>query len=105
MSSRKRLETDWSQKYRPKTLKECILPSRIKEPLQRMIDRRAIVSLLFHGSFGVGKTTAADAICRETHLDTLFVNASLDNGVDDLRDTVEVFAHTLSFTGHKKVVH
>ena len=49
-------------------------------------------------------TTTARALCRELGYDTLFINASLENGIDVLRNKITAFATTVSFTGNKKCV-
>lgn len=57
MPTSARREADWSQRYRPLRLEDCILPVRITQPWQRMVQVGAIDNLLLHGGFGVGKTT------------------------------------------------
>lgn len=92
------------EKYRPKTIEECILPERIKQELQGMVSKGELPNLLLTGPAGCGKTTAALAMCNEVGADVLFINASLENGIDILRTKIAQFASTVSLTDSKKVV-
>ena len=46
----------WTEKYRPKTVEECILPERLKQPFQEYVNQKQIPNLLLSGGAGVGKT-------------------------------------------------
>lgn len=94
----------WEQKYRPKTLDECILPKQTLGELQEYIKRGEIGHLLFTGKSGVGKTTVAFVLCEILDCDVLFINASKDNGIDVLRTRVTSFAASMSMSGKTKVV-
>src|SRR5579871_40979 len=100
------LESDWAQRYRPVTLKDCVLPSSIRKTLQRFVSRGVIENLIFHGQCGIGKTSSAKALCRDVDVDLLEVNGSDQTSVVDFRKTVKQFAHSLSLRGKdvKKVV-
>ena len=97
-------ETDWSQQYRPDTLKDCILPARIRVPLEKMVTSGIVQNLVFHGSCGVGKTSTARAICSDTNADVFEVNGSLDNSIASLRDDVEGFVSGCNWGGRRKIV-
>jgi len=94
----------WVEKWRPKTISDCILPAAQRKIFQEMISKGDIQNMLLCGSAGVGKTTVAKALCEEMELDYLFINASLENGIDVLRTKISQFASTVSFTGKTKVV-
>lgn len=53
----------WVEKYRPKTVSECILPRPLKKTFTEFVENKEIPNLLLHGSAGVGKTTIARALC------------------------------------------
>ena len=84
-------------------VKDCILPWRIRTRLDKMISKRVIHNLIFHGSYGIGKTASAIALCHDVGSDPCLANGSLENGVDDLRK-LEPFVCTRNFDGSRKVV-
>jgi DNA polymerase III delta prime subunit len=92
------------EKYRPSRIDDCILPASIKKSLKDMVSQGELPNLLFCGPAGCGKTTAALAMCDEVGADVLFINASLENGIDVLRTKISQFASTISLTGAKKMV-
>ena len=96
----------WVEKYRPKEVKNCILPVTIKQTFLDMVKQKDIPNLLLTGPAGTGKTTIAKAVCEEIGFDYLLVNGSdaAQTGIDALRTTVQNFASTVSLTGGAKVV-
>ena len=94
----------WVEKYRPKTIMDCILPDRIKNTFQSYVDKKEIPNLLLNGPAGCGKTTVAKAMCNQIGCNYLFVNASNERGIDTLRTKIIGYASTVSLTGGKKVI-
>ena len=94
----------WCEKFRPKTINDCVLPQHLKDTLNSAIAQGELQNFLFTGPAGVGKTTAALAMCDEIGADVLFINASMDNGIDTLRTRIAQFASTVSLTDAKKMV-
>lgn len=94
----------WCEKYRPKVISECILPVRLQDTLRGFVEKRELQNLLFTGPAGTGKTTAALALCNEIEADVLFINASMENGIDVLRSKIAQFASTVSLTSAGKMV-
>jgi len=94
----------WVEKYRPKTVAECILPDRIKKVFQEYVDKNSIPNLMLTGSAGVGKTTVAMAMCEQIGLNHLFINSSEERGIDMLRTKIRGYASSLSLTGGRKVI-
>lgn len=94
----------WVEKYRPKTVADCILPDRLKKPFQEYVDQGFIPNLMLTGSAGVGKTTVAKAMCDEIGINHLYINSSENRGIDVLRTTIRNYASTVSLTGGRKVI-
>lgn len=94
----------WYLKYQPKTIAECALPTRIKNSFTKFVENDEIPNLLLYGPAGTGKTTVARAAIAMMDRDMLFINGSLDRGIDMLRNDVANFASSLSLTGKRKYV-
>ena len=94
----------WVEKYRPKTIDECILPDRIKLIFQQISLEGRIPNMILSGGPGMGKTTVAKALCNEVGCDFLMINGSEESGIDVLRTKIRGYASTVSFDGKRKVV-
>ena len=66
----------WVEKYRPKTIADCILPDSIKQSFSDFLTKGEIPNLLLCGTSGVGKTTVARALCEELGCDYIIINGS-----------------------------
>ena len=94
----------WVEKYRPQKIDDCILPERLKKVFQTYVDQKSIPNLLLYGTAGVGKTTVAKAMCNEIGVNHLFMNASSERGIDEVRVKISNYASTISLTGGQKVI-
>ena len=94
----------WVEKYRPKTIEDCILPDSLKATFQEYVNRKEIPNLLLSGTAGVGKTTVAKALCEEVGCDYIVINGSDDSGIDVLRNKIKNYASSVSLMGGRKVV-
>jgi len=88
----------WAQKYRPRLIDDCILPQATKSMVKDMVSQGEITHMLFTGGPGMGKTTLAYCIANELKCDLMYINASLDSGIDVLRTKIQSFASTMSLT-------
>lgn len=93
-----------SEKYRPRTIEECILPPRLMSIFKNMIRTNVIPDLMLCGTSGVGKTTVAKALCEQMGLNYLFINSSKERGIDVLRHTITGYASTMAMDGKRKVI-
>ena len=94
----------FTEKYRPKTISDCILPDRLKTPFQEYVNQNNIPNLLLSGGAGVGKTTVAKAMCEEIGCDYMIINGSDENGVDVVRYKITNYASSMSLSGGRKVI-
>ena len=96
----------WCQKYRPRTIDDCILPKSMKDTFSEFVSNGDIPNLLFSGSAGTGKTTVARALCEELGCDYIIINGSESGNIDTLRNDIRNFASGVSFTntGKRKIV-
>jgi DNA polymerase III delta prime subunit len=98
----------WVEKYRPKTIEDCILPENIKKTFSDFLSKGEIPNMLLCGPPGVGKTTVAKALCNELGVDVYVINGS-DEGrfLDTVRNNAKNFASTVSLSSdakHKVVI-
>jgi len=94
----------WVEKYRPKTIEETILPKKLKQTFQQIVDKGEMPNMLFTGTAGLGKTTVAKALCNELDLDYILINGSEEGNIDTLRGKIKQFASSVSLSGGYKVV-
>ena len=94
----------WTEKYRPQTIEDCILPERLKQPFQEYVNQHNIPNLLLSGGAGVGKTTVAKAMCNEIGCDFMVINGSDESGIDTFRTKIKNYASSMSLSGGRKVI-
>ena len=93
----------WVEKYRPKTIEDCILPEQTKKTFLDFLDKGEVPNLLLSGPAGCGKTTVAKALCNQLGVDVYVINGS-DEGrfLDTVRNNAKNFASTVSFSSEAK---
>lgn len=81
----------WGEKYKPLSIKDCILPDRIRKKFNSFTDT-VIPSMILYGSNGRGKSVAAQALKRDLDLllHRVSVSKASENGVGQL-ETIERF--------------
>ncbi|HCK16813.1 TPA: DNA polymerase [Candidatus Poribacteria bacterium] len=94
----------WVEKYRPSTIDDCILTATNEKTFKEIIKSSTIPNMLLTGVSGCGKTTVARALCDELDVDSIFINASEESGIDTLRNKIRNFASTVSMHGGRKVI-
>ena len=96
----------WVEKYRPRNISTCVLPSETKKIFIDFVNNNEIPNLLLCGTSGVGKTTVAKALCNELGADSILINGSEERNIDTLRVKVKQFASTVSLTvdGGPKII-
>ncbi len=91
--------TIWIEKYRPAKLADIVGQDEIVERLSSYVKSGNLPHLLFTGSAGIGKTTAAVTLAREFFRDSWQMNfrelnASDERGIDVVRNQIKQFART-----------
>lgn len=94
----------WTERYRPDTLDGYIGNDVVRAKIEQYITTQDIPHLLFYGTAGTGKTTAAKILVKNIDCDYMFINASDERGIDTIRDKVKGFASTVGFKPMKIVV-
>ena len=95
-------ENLWVEKYRPKSVSECILKPSMRKEFDSILEKGHIPNMLFQGPPGTGKTTLAKALCNDLGMDYMMINASNERGLDVIREKITNFASTVSFTDKGK---
>lgn len=95
----------WVFKYAPKTLDDLIVSKENREFLKGIKNKQEVPNLMLYGHPGIGKTLATKIIANDI-LDCqyLYINASEENGIADIRSKVMTFAQTRSIDGKLKIV-
>lgn len=95
----------WVEKYRPQTIDDIILPEAYKDIFRGYITNNEIPNLLLtSNSPGLGKTSIAKILVKETNADILFLNGNLDTGVDIMRSRVIDFCSSASLDDSPRIV-
>jgi len=94
----------WVERYRPRTIRDTILPEELKVTFQKFVDEGNIPNMLFTGRAGIGKTTVARALLEQIGADYIIINSSMHGNIDTLRTDILNFASTVSFSGGRKYV-
>ena len=95
----------WVEKYRPRTIDDIILPEAYKDIFRGYITNNEIPNLLLTSNNpGLGKTSIAKILVKETNADMLFLNGNLDTGVDIMRSRVIDFCSSASLDDSPRIV-
>ena len=86
----------FSEILRPTELADLIQGPSVIGPLTQMIERKSLQNLLFHGSPGLGKTSAAHILLTGTGADKLVLNGALSAGIDLVRTKIDRFCTAAS---------
>jgi DNA polymerase III delta prime subunit len=94
----------WVEKYRPSTMDTYIGNELLKSKVSIYIESGDLPHLLLYGRAGTGKTTLAKLLVKNIECDYLYINASDETGVDNIRTNVRQFASTLGFKDMKIII-
>lgn len=95
----------WVEKYRPKTIDHYVGNPDFIEKMKYWIENQDVPNIILYSEkSGTGKTTAAKLLASNIDADVKHINASAENGIDTVRDTISKFAETMGFSKWKIVV-
>jgi DNA polymerase III delta prime subunit len=94
----------WVEKYRPQDLSTYIGNNHLKDKVKIYLESGDVPHLLLYGRAGTGKTTLAKIIVNNIECDYLYINASDENNVDNVRTKIKNFASTVGFMDLKVVI-
>ena len=98
----------FTEKFRPRTMDQMILPNRIESLIS---SGELHQNILLYGPPGTGKTSAAKVICgynpntnRYEKYPTLYINVSDETGIDVVREKISMWCSTSSIMDGKENV-
>jgi DNA polymerase III delta prime subunit len=96
--------TLWCEKYRPVKLEDYVGGETLRAKVKQYITENDIPHLLLFGGAGTGKTTLAKIITNSIKCDTLYINASDENGIETIRGRIKSFASSMGFAPLKVII-
>lgn len=98
-------KTVFYERYKPSCIDDLVIPQEIKSKLQKYVSTQEIPNIgLFSSNPGTGKSSTAHAIIKQIGGEALWINASMEKGIDVLRGKVGKFASQSSFDDNIKIV-
>ncbi len=98
----------WYAKYRPHTLDDFVWrDENTKNKLTEWIREERIPHLILSGPYGTGKSSMAMLMAEVLELessDYLFINASINTGIDTIRTDIIGFCENAGWSGQRLVV-
>ena len=94
----------WVEKYRPTDLSTYIGNEHLKNKVKVYLESEDVPHLLLFGKAGTGKTTLAKIITSNIDCDYMYINASDENKVDDVRNKIKTFASSVGFKSLKVII-
>tara|TARA_Y100000593_G_scaffold47358_1_gene89795 strand:- start:1561 stop:2466 length:906 start_codon:yes stop_codon:yes gene_type:complete len=94
----------WVEKYRPVDLSTYIGNEHLKTKVQKYLDTQDVPHLLLYGQAGTGKTTLAKVITKNIDCDHMYINASDENNVENVRTKIKNFASSIGFAPLKVII-
>jgi replication-associated recombination protein RarA len=96
----------FTEKFRPRTMEQMILPNRIESLIS---GGELHQNILLYGPPGTGKTSAAKVICgynpssnKYEKYPTLYINVSDETGIDVVREKISMWCSTSSIMDGKE---
>lgn len=95
----------WYEKYKPQKVQDVVLPQKLKDKIQGYVNKKDIPNMLLKSDTGgTGKTALSHQVITDMKSEALWINASLERGIDVLRGKIQKFASSSSFDDNLKIV-
>lgn len=95
----------WEHKFRPRHIKDVILPQDYKNFFNKILEADASMNLILASKTGgTGKTTCAMALAEDLDTEYRKINASDERGIQMVREQIVNFATTMSLNGKTKLI-
>ena len=94
----------WVEKYRPTDLSTYVGNEHLKEKVKAYLESEDVPHLLLFGKAGTGKTTLAKIVVNNIDCDYMYINASDENKVDDVRNKIKTLASSVGFKSLKVII-
>jgi DNA polymerase III delta prime subunit len=94
----------WVERYRPATMNDYIGNETVKEKFSQFIKKGDVPQILLFGPAGTGKTSLAKLLTKNIDCDVMYINASDENSVDDVRTKMKGFACSAGFKSLKVII-
>ena len=94
----------WVEKYRPTDLSTYVGNEHLKDKVKIYLENGDVPHLLLYGRAGTGKTTLAKIVVKNIDCDFMYINASDENKVDDVRNKIKTFASSVGFRDLKVII-
>jgi replication factor C small subunit len=99
-----KIHTILAEKYRPQTLDTYLCDDTLRDKFQTFVTNQDIPHLGFFGLQGSGKSTLAKILVNNIDCDYIYLNATENRGMDDIKEKVGSFASAASFKPLKIVI-
>jgi len=100
-----RTKSVWYERFKPACVDDLVIPDDLKASLKESVRTQDIPNIgLFSSNPGTGKSSTANAILKDVNGEALWINASMDRGIDVLRNRIAKFAAQGSLDDNIKIV-